>query len=246
MTEDSTAGFTTVPNWMLAAEDVTAHMVLVYAALGTYTNREGTAFPSVPKIATRAKISDRSARTALRSLEDLGLVETLRRGLPTGGQTSNLYRLHTSVTPRQDVQPPLHDVQGPPAPRADEQEPSNNLSAKAESVKRERATRIPEPFIVTAEMWAWAEDEGMSRDWAHGQTVVFVDYWRGRSGQIATKHDWPATWRNWLRRAKGDDLSRMGGAGRPRPESPDERVKRLMRLADEMERGDGEQGAIDA
>ena len=245
MTEDTTTGFTIVPNWVLASEDVTAHMVLVYASLGTYTDREGTAFPSIPKVARRAKISERSTRTALRALEDLGLVETLRRGLATGGQTSNLYRLHTSLTPRQDVQPPLHDVQGPPAPRADEQEPVNN-PANAGMTTRKRATRLPEPFTVTADMVAWADAQGMPRDWARSETEAFEDYWRGAPGAKGTKEDWPATWRNWLRRSWKDEQRRGAARGRPRSESPDERVKRLMALADEMERGDGQQGAIEA
>jgi hypothetical protein len=29
----------------------------------------------------------------------------------------------------------------------------------------------------------------------------FVDYWHAKSGKDATKNDWNATWRNWIRRA---------------------------------------------
>jgi hypothetical protein len=66
-------------------------------------------------------------------------------------------------------------------------------------VARKRATRIPEPFIVTADMRAWAASEVPGLD-VDRVTRTFVDYWRGKSGRDATKQDWPATWRNWLRR----------------------------------------------
>jgi hypothetical protein len=62
-----------------------------------------------------------------------------------------------------------------------------------------RATRIPEPFIVKTEMRAWAAKEVPSVD-VDRATRMFVDYWRAKSGRDATKADWEATWRNWLRR----------------------------------------------
>jgi hypothetical protein len=48
------------------------------------------------------------------------------------------------------------------------------------------------------------------RDWAkehvphlagQGETEKFIDYWRAQPGQRGVKLDWPATWRNWMRRA---------------------------------------------
>lgn len=242
---DSTAGYTTVPNWMLCADDVSAHMVLVYAALGTWTDREGTAWPSVAKIATRAKMSERSARTALRDLEAMGLVETIRRGLQTGGQTSNLYRLHTTATPRQEMQGG-QEMQGPPARGADEQAPQEQPSANAEGeTGRKRATRIPDPFVVTAEMWAWCHEKGFDLAWAKEQTERFVDYWRGVPGQRGTKLDWPGTWRNWLRRSWDD--RRAPSTGSTARETPDERFRRLMAQAEAMETGSGaERLAVDA
>lgn len=62
-----------------------------------------------------------------------------------------------------------------------------------------RGTRIPEPFMLTAEMKQWAADEVPAVD-ADASTRRFVDYWRAESGTKATKLDWIATWRNWLRR----------------------------------------------
>jgi len=63
-----------------------------------------------------------------------------------------------------------------------------------------RATRIPIPFDVTEDMVEWATREIPRFDW-DPETKKFVDYWRAKSGRDATKTDWPATWRNWMRRA---------------------------------------------
>lgn len=61
-----------------------------------------------------------------------------------------------------------------------------------------RGTRIPEPFMVTREMREWAAKETPSVS-VERATAKFVDYWRGLSGVKATKKDWLATWRNWMR-----------------------------------------------
>ncbi|WP_402843733.1 hypothetical protein [Microbacterium sp. GXS0129] len=64
---------------------------------------------------------------------------------------------------------------------------------------RKRGTRIPEPFIVTSAMREWAASETPHAD-VDACTRQFVDYWRAESGSRASKRDWVAAWRNWLRR----------------------------------------------
>ncbi|GAA5198639.1 hypothetical protein [Microbacterium jejuense] len=67
---------------------------------------------------------------------------------------------------------------------------------------RKRATRIPDPFLLTADMKAWAVTEVPHVDVTHA-TKQFVDYWRAASGRTATKKDWLAAWRYWLRNERG-------------------------------------------
>jgi hypothetical protein len=64
-----------------------------------------------------------------------------------------------------------------------------------------RATRIPKDFTVTQEMSLWAEAGFPNIDWKT-QTEAFIDYWMAQAGQRATKRDWEATWRNWIRNSK--------------------------------------------
>ena len=52
---------------------------------------------------------------------------------------------------------------------------------------------------------------------------VFTDFWKGKSGKDATKADWDATWRNWMRREQKTQRTREG-PGRP--------VNKLRQLAE--------------
>lgn len=88
---------------------------------------------------------------------------------------------------------------------------------------RKRATRIPDAFEVTAEMIEWARENTPLV--GRTETDRFVDYWRAKSGKDATKQDWIATWRNWMRRAQ-DDAERRPPA-RTTPSTKADRIDAL-------------------
>lgn len=93
---------------------------------------------------------------------------------------------------------------------------------------RKRGTRIPEPFMLTAEMKAWAAQEVPGLD-VVAHTREFVDHWRSAAGPSSTKRDWVAAWRNWMRKALRWNPQLSQGA------SPDEvvGVESLNRRRDE-------------
>lgn len=81
---------------------------------------------------------------------------------------------------------------------------------------RRRATRIPEDFSVDASMVDWAREHAPHVD-GRIETEQFRDYWQAKSGKDATKLDWPATWRTWMRREEqkaGRGTSRSSGTSR--------------------------------
>lgn len=62
-------------------------------------------------------------------------------------------------------------------------------------------------------MAQWAREnvpELIRRGRGKRETDKFINYWQGKSGKDATKHDWPATWRNWM--LKADDGLRSTGS----------------------------------
>lgn len=78
--------------------------------------------------------------------------------------------------------------------------------AAASKLPRFRGTRLPEGWTPSAELLAELAAEG-HRDTA-ATLVVFRDYWAGVPGQRGVKLDWPATFRNWVR--KDAERSRAG------------------------------------
>jgi hypothetical protein len=75
-----------------------------------------------------------------------------------------------------------------------------------------RGTRIPDDFEVTPAMVTWSRENTPHAD-GRVETDQFRDYWHAKSGKDATKIDWEATWRSWMRNAE-KHAGRTNGAAR--------------------------------
>lgn len=75
--------------------------------------------------------------------------------------------------------------------------PSANGRAK-------RATRIADDWKPSEKNTSDAKAEGLTEREIDRQASIFIDYWKAKGGQNATKLDWDATWRNWVRRTAND------------------------------------------
>lgn len=62
---------------------------------------------------------------------------------------------------------------------------------------RKRATRLPADWKPSPEDREFALNAGQDPDVV---AATFRDFWHSKAGQNATKLDWAATWRNWIRR----------------------------------------------
>lgn len=80
----------------------------------------------------------------------------------------------------------------------------NQTEPNPSSARRPNGTRLPDGFVVTSDMRSWVNDHCPGLDWRE-HTTRFCDYWRGVAGAKGRKADWPATWRNWMRRAYDDN-----------------------------------------
>ena len=67
--------------------------------------------------------------------------------------------------------------------------------------KMKRGTRLPDTWRPTHCEANSTVEAGHPVDWLDAQLAGFCDYWHAKAGAQATKLDWDATWRNWLRRA---------------------------------------------
>lgn len=99
----SAAGWVALPLWILRNTDLSGNAVLVLLALMARVNQEGVCWPSHRTIAADAHVSERTARRCLDELRDAGLVSWTGQSDGSGGQGSNLYRLHVE----RPVAPPV-------------------------------------------------------------------------------------------------------------------------------------------
>lgn len=86
-------GFAAVPTWMIRDKRVPRNAILVYASLSSRAGY-GTIFPSQATIAEESGLSERTVRTMLTELEDLGVVSRERRRVKGAKRATDAYTLH--------------------------------------------------------------------------------------------------------------------------------------------------------
>lgn len=118
-----------------------------------------------------------------------------------------------------------------------EPEPEDKKEAPDGASKKARqGSRIGdfEPSIQVA------IDLGLSPERARLQAESFKDFWKAKAGANATKLDWPATWRNWVRDKVDKQPSAYQKTAPSRPKSVGHRMadKMLGRAAPQPEEPD--------
>ena len=63
-----------------------------------------------------------------------------------------------------------------------------------------RGTRLSPDWKLPTEWGQWAVGLGMTREAVIREQDKFRDFWVAKTGANATKADWQATWRNWIRK----------------------------------------------
>ncbi|WP_455475007.1 YdaU family protein [Bartonella sp. B30(2025)] len=82
-----------------------------------------------------------------------------------------------------------------------------NISSQAKRANIDRGCRLPDDFEPD---YDFAIREGLLPEQAKIESAKFRDYWNAKTGKDATKRDWPATWRNWIRNSKNYGNSKIG------------------------------------
>jgi hypothetical protein len=130
-------------------------------------------------------------------------VHDLHEPIPNGTGTDPEPRQNDSgETPE-----PLRPSRAPAEQGAGSREQGNKGAGNA------RGARIPTGWLPDADLVAWHRGQGIPDAFARATLDDFRDYWTAKTGANATKADWPATWRRWLRKAwderpPGDRASR--------------------------------------
>lgn len=119
----------------------------------------------------------------------------------------------------------INVVKSPPSPPEHHHtEPDTDITTSDEVVRAKpaqpkssaRGTRLPKTWTPTPKDYAFASSEGLTREEINREADRFRDYWIAASGRNATKVDWEATWRNWLRnRRPAGKAVRPQSSGKP-------------------------------
>lgn len=90
----------------------------------------------------------------------------------------------------------------------DTQAAGDGVNDKKPAIKK--GSRLPADWELPDDYLAWALQQSVK--WSRTDVIkiseVFRDYWVSRTGQIATKLDWSATWRNWIRKEVNENEKR--------------------------------------
>jgi hypothetical protein len=78
---------------------------------------------------------------------------------------------------------------------------------KPVSKKLSKGSRIPDGWQPSEALFAFGEKEGFTPSEIKRAAAKFADHWRSKAGREATKSDWGAAFRNWLR----SDTERLKG-----------------------------------
>jgi hypothetical protein len=122
----------------------------------------------------------------------------------------------------------------PPTPSSSS---SSSVNSPSES-KGARASRLPTDWQPSDEDMNFCKAERPDLD-VGDVAAQFRDYWIAKSGRDATKKDWPATWRNWVRRQQAPR------APPSRPSYHDERAATIAGLTGEDRRYERDGRTID-
>lgn len=166
-----------------------------------FNEKRGCAFPGIRRIANDLCCSSRSVIRALGELEDVGLIVIKNRPGSGAGRQSNLYTFpdykEVEATCQPVTLPEGGKVTISPG-QSDSQSPINESRTvnRNERHRMRASRRAPKDFRIDDELKKWLRNNHIDLHLAQSELEKFLDYEFGRAYS-----DWPATFRNWIRRA---------------------------------------------
>jgi len=211
------------------------------------------ALPSVPDLAFTLRTSEREVDKVISSLIGAGLLAEEdgivtahdwaehQRKSDTSNERVKRYRKRNCNVTRN-----APDTETDTEAEEDKKEPVSNseihpaTSSGAPTARREaNGTRLPADWSPDDGLVAFAAAQGFHPDRIAAVAEQFRDYWHAVAGAKGRKSDWPATWRNWVRREA--ERAQNGGNQHHNRQSPG-RSRRDIQLAAALEASGGGRG----
>lgn len=198
-----------------AIRGISSSEKLVLLALANFANDKMECWPSQERIAADTELSERTVWAALNRLEALGMLSRERRNRADGTRSTDRFTLHFSLTikseplanpaktTRKSCESQSQSLQEPVATVATLTTFEPSIEEPSEEPSLARASRLPDEWAPPPADFLFAL-ERLGADLAAEELAKFRDYWRGVPGAKGRKLDWPATYRNWIRKAHSD------------------------------------------
>ena len=180
-----------------------AKLVLLGIANHINPDNDG-AWPSQATLAKYANVSDRAVRAAIEQLVALRELEVE----VAGGQSQSQYKTNRywltlrcpdlcdgSIAHRRRVE--VSDIRVEVSDNQGGSRLPTNRNRTIKNQENKKPSRLDPSKLPKDELLAWSR-ENFPKVNGPLELDCFVDYWTSR-GSGATKTDWVATWRNWVR-----------------------------------------------
>ncbi len=191
--------------------------LLALLALADWSDDSGRSFPSVAAVAKKVRLSRSQTQRVLHSLIECGLLAV--EGNQNGGHpgASRRYRIAmerltgrasatgsagaTGVVDAQDGSHPCAQTGSTDATLYVNEPPKYR---QREAPRSPRGSRLSAEWVLPDDWKAWAQQErpDISDPAIRRIADSFKDFWLSKPGKDGTKLDWPAVWRNWIRRER--------------------------------------------
>lgn len=202
-------------SWAWRLEGLSPTQKLVLMGLANYANSDNICFPGQSRIGEHAGVSDRTVRTIVKQLEEMGVISRKRRHGDGGYRTSDMYVLHvetdlpanTSASSYRKSGAGLPEIEGDltgsPLPGNSKRTVSNHqigelVDADVIEEGSTSAKPFPAEFLITPKMKAWADKNVPHLDLV-SETREFVAYWKHGEGKGKKRKNWVMTWQNRMR-----------------------------------------------
>jgi hypothetical protein len=215
---------------------------LVLLAIADACNDEGFGFPSMRRISWMAECGERTAQRAIKDLESSKLLEVQRDRTRDagGGQTSNGYQLLISAPKLQlegggvSLTPPSERRPAGCVTPYEQHSSSKNVFISKGKGKKQTPTTLPEDFVISERVRAWAAEKGFDQLEQHLE--CFVSTCKAKGYRYV---DWDEAFMNAVRKDWADIRTPRKAATRGGGSQAD----RNRRAADEFVRSQQESGS---
>lgn len=214
--------------WAFAQSTGNPGRKAVLIALADMADEKHSCWPEQETLAAMTDQSPRSVRAHLAELERLELISRTHR-YRDGKRTSDRYTLPVSVlaSVHKPTALPANLASSQPADpagstpslpaesvattgksrqvtqRNPQETPtvSQDAATTTATSKRKTGTRLSADWLRTTADREWQAGQAIPDEFAREATAEFKDHFLAAAGRNATKLDWSAAWRNWMRRA---------------------------------------------